>query len=196
VVSLPKEMYPPQIDFIPSLTFKRRFRCSGAISSTGFRLADGHNQFTVATTSILGNCYLDMWRISKIEMWTTLNSSGGTVSILPVAVDSNLNFYNEKIKEISDSSVSVDKPAHVVFKTNKNTPVGSWHWSTTANSTGILFNFVCPAETIMDIQFEGVLNLTGIPNGYTRALSLATAGTLYAAAINSTTMTPVGINST
>ena len=137
-----------------------------------------------------------MWRIKKVEMWTTLQASGDTVAITPLSTDTSLNFNSDRIREISDTSCSVDHPAHVVVNTKPSQPMGSWHVTSTVNASTQLFSFACPLEAIMDITFEGVINLSGAPNGYTRALVGATAGTLYATAIGaSPAMTPVGINS-
>jgi len=87
------------------------------------------------------------------------------------------------------------------IKASVDSPLGSWHKTSTTNFAGSLFilNINQNGGTnnkvvTMDIEFEYILNLVGLPQGYTIAGAGLTAGTLGGANIMGSNMSLRDIN--
>jgi hypothetical protein len=197
----PINKYPGPLQATQIVKVWRRFQVT-TIAVGLFKLSDGHNQFLVATTTILANCYADAWRIKKVRAWapfvdTSGSNSDGGVNITPVGVDNTSNFYNDKSIIKIGSNASADKPAYQEITADPRTPMGSWHIANTVNPSGGLFSFALTLNTTLDILFEMIPNWGLAFGGYTIAKVAAVAGTLYATNLttSSGTVSPVGINS-
>jgi hypothetical protein len=173
--------YPPPMVVQKTNTLKIRYNASSAVADD-FTIGDGHNQFIVATTAVLGNSYVECWRLKKIAIWAAVDSTvaEANISLRPLARDGTLNSFNAPDEAITDTTVSVDRPAHVQFVTNIDNPNGSWHYTTTINSAQILYSLVCTQNAVVEMTFEYRLNLVASTLGYTTVLVGATAGALYA----------------
>lgn len=185
--------YPRAFDAQPIRLLKRRWVSaeSVAMSSATFLLASGHNQFLVATVNgspfSTGVSYADCWRIKRIDVWTiNYIDNATTASLRPHAIDIDTNCFNDREAIFTCSSRSEAKPGCMSIIPAPDTPLGSWHKTSTVNSSGILFYFNVDAggassgnwaTTTMDITFEYVENTVGLPNGYSNA-SLATGLTI------------------
>lgn len=189
----PGSLFPPAYNAIPTYRVKRRFVSAEdvAISSSQFQLRHGHNQFMVATDSSTLLPYAEMWRIRKISVWA-LNyvDNATTVTIFPTGTDIDTNNFNDRERAFACSSRSEAEPGHMAIVPARDTPLGSWHKTSTVNSTGSLFVINVDyggassgnwATVTLDIDFELVLNTFGLPQGYTRSVTGATVGTLYGA---------------
>ena len=135
--------------------------------------------------------YVEMWRINKVSVWAiNYVDNATTVTIFPVGTDIDTNNFNDRERAYECSSRSEAVPGHMAIKPARDTPMGSWHKTSTVNSTGNLFVINVDyggassgnwATVTVDIDFEIVLNTFGSPQGYTRSVTGATAGTMYGA---------------
>jgi hypothetical protein len=193
-LGIPGSIYPPPFTVNKPVMVKRRFISSATVALT-WTLALGHQQFLVATTAILANPIVDVWRVHKIEMWAPPSSAtaAGIVSLEPIAAATTDNFMNDLAVILQDQTSSEDRMAHICFLTDRLTPTGSWHNTSTVNSAGQLFVTTCTTGAVIDITFEVVYNYTLLPNGYTVAVAGATAGTLYSKSV-SANLTSQGVN--
>lgn len=189
---VPCDPYPPAFDAERIFTQRMRYVSAEAadLSSATFSLAQGHNQFLVVTatsTNDTGVCYVDEWRIKRIDVWCIDSDENATgCAIRPHLTDIDTNSFNDREAEYYCSSRSGAKPGSMSIVPAKDTPLGGWHKTSTVNSSGTLFYFEADygsassgnyASITMDIVFEFVLNLAGAPNGYTRT-TLSTGHTL------------------
>jgi hypothetical protein len=198
----PCPQFPPDRNFGPTVRAIRRFNQSGAVTNQGFSLADGHNQFLVVT-QVAGNatCYADCWRIKKIFVWCiSQDNFVSHVTITPVGTDIDSNMYNDKEQIYQCSSRSVSEPGHMCIVTAPDKPLGSWHFSSNVNTAGVLFQMSVGVNAgssdnrvTMDIEFEYIPNLVGLPLGYGVVTATTTLGALGGRNVLSN-MTLVGVN--
>lgn len=172
---------PLALNLVPDYTFRRRYILN-ATTSYLFVQQDGHNQFLVATTSILANSYALMWRIVSISIWAPITSIGasGNCSIFPQSIDASNNSFNDKAIVEMDSTTSADRPARLKVVTSPLTPLGSWHYTTSTALSGGLFQISATAGATVDIVFDVVINQSSTTSPYSTAIVGGTAGTLYA----------------
>lgn len=206
----PGPAYPPDFDNTPVHTITRRFQSAENIdiATRSFTLAWGHRQFGVVIDAV-GNCkcYADVWRIKKIRVFcNNYVDNATTVTIQPITQDLDTNCFNDREAGYTCSSRSEAMPGHMEVVPARDTPLGSWHKTSTLNTSGGLFNITVDyggassgnwATITMDIVFEYTVNLIGLPQGYTWTCSLgagATSGTLGGSDIFSSAMIVQGVN--
>jgi len=184
---------PPQLGIAPTYSVRRRFVASANVNGN-FTLASGHNQFLVAITSLIGGSWVDCWRIKKIEIWSPVLAVGGSGGFeLTVSGASVDNMFNDRGRVISDNSTSLDRAAHGIWKPVKTQPSGSWHITTSTNSTAVLFTLSATTSSIIDITFAYVPNNYSVPNGFNQAITSSTVGTLLSH-VPISNLTPVDVN--
>lgn len=199
---LPGPEFPPAYTPLHVLRTRRRWGQTGQITGTAFTLADGHNQFLVATTATSSTCYVDTWRIRRMWVWCNNDDEKATsVSINPVGIDTSDNMFNTREFLYACQSRSQAEPGHMCIKASVDSPLGSWHKTSTVNFAGSLFilsinnNGGTNYKTVtMDIEFEYILNLVGLPQGYSIAGAGLTAGTIGGANIMGAAMSLRDIN--
>jgi len=174
--------------------------------SSNFTIEDGHCQFLTCTSSALvsgGTLYpqVDCWRIKKMKFYLINNEHSERVRLVftPRGYDTQ-NFLSDIdaghiMVSQSDSIPSVfeyiPKPFH---------PIGMWHKTTTDNPTGNIFLLDCnsnmDANSMIEIEYQYILNCTGAPHGYSvLSTSPTVVGTLYQGQWGaSNSVTPIGIN--
>jgi len=190
---IPQE--PPHVDSNPHFNTKRRYY-STANTSGNFLIGSGHQQFTNATTAILGSTYVYAWRIKKVTIWSPFLSASqavGSCELSTVGVDTVNNSFNDPGMVIADTTSSLDVSARVSITTSPETPMGSWHLTNTTNASGPLFGYVMTNGSTMDITFEFVLNQSWNVGSFTSVLVGASAGQLYALKFNANVI-PFGVN--
>jgi hypothetical protein len=92
---------------------------------------------------------------------------------------------NDPEQIFSCTSRSQAQPAHMSIKPDKNRPLGSWHFTSGVNFAGALFQMLVntnggasTAVSTMDITFEIIDNLAGLPLGYNTTTSTFTPGVI------------------
>jgi len=181
------------LEFIPNhkMQYRRRYSTANGISSN-LSITDLLGSFIIAVTTILGYCPLAAIRLKRVQIWApvTTQGTGVFVTLSPVATDTGINSFNDMPVVITDASQALDRVAYVDYATKKNTPSGQYHFSTATNIN--LITYTVPAGSIMDLDFEGILNVNTFPKGFTATLVGATVGTVYSRAIG-TNFIPVGV---
>lgn len=176
--------YPPMYDSLPVRTVRRRWqsREDSAITGQTFRLTEGHRQFLVCTVAdTTAVCWVDCWRIKSISIWVNNSDQDPTTcSIYPLTGDIDSNSFNDREAAFTCSSRSQAKPGSMKIIPARDTPLGSWHKTSSVNATGTLFSMSVDnggansgswSTTTMDIEFEYVENLIGSPQGYSVSIS-------------------------
>ena len=182
----------PEIVTTPILQCYRRFIATSAVSGN-IAIADLLNQFTFATTSVLGYPYCRQVRLKKIRALTPVTTQGTSVllSMTPIGIDSSSNCFNAVVETYIDTSASIDVPAYIHLTPSLKTPLGSWHFNNT--TTNNLLAVIFPAGTCVDILLEFIPTWSTISApAYTRVLAAATVGKTYAAPIL-TNLIPQGV---
>jgi len=183
---------PKELTITPIWQYVRRYQAVSAVSAA-LTITDLNNSAIMAVSTILGYPVNRCTRIRRIRIWAPIDVQGtnATVTITPVTVDSANNCFVDLPKTISDTTISVSRPAYVEYRPNIDHPSGGWHNTNTVNTNLVLLS--APADSIMDIHYEGVLAFANDPQGYSTVLSGSTAGKMYCRAAASNYV-PVGIN--
>jgi hypothetical protein len=183
---------PPQISLVKKDRCVRRFvSVTATISNQAFLLSDGHNQF-LTVTNVLGNAvpYVDSWRLKSITCFILGSESVGTaynvsMVISPVAGDVSSNMFNSREEGHQITSAGPNVYASMKLKCGKRTPLGGWHFTSNVNPTGVLFQYNVVSATpsvaqliTLDLEFETVTNLLGLPLGYGVVTATTTLGTV------------------
>jgi len=182
----------PEIVVTPIFKTYRRFIATSAVSGT-ITIQDLLNQFTFATTSVLGFPYCSMVRLKKVRALSPVTTQGTSVlvSFQPNTVDGSNNCFNAVGETYIDTSASIDIPAYLHLTPSLKTPLGSWHRNTTVNAN--LFSVVIPSGSTVDFLLEFIPTWSNVTAPtYTRVLAAATAGKTYAAPIL-TNLIPQGV---
>jgi hypothetical protein len=181
--------FPPPFNASP--TYRRRQRWQSnetAAVLNNFIIATGHYQFKIHETTTTFTSYVEEWRIRKIWVWcTNYQDNSTTVSITPVGLDTDTNCFNDRDQVFTCSSRSEAEPGHMEITPARDTPLGSWHRTSTVNPNMALFTIAAEyggassgnwATITLDIEFEFMLNLVGNPLGYTGTTGATTVGLL------------------
>jgi len=179
-------LYPRSLNLARKETQVRRFVQNSAVVNQGFTLANGHDQFLVVTT-VAGNAvpYVDSWRIKFIEFWAlSAEDSATSVTFTPTGSSSD-NMRNDREAIFECTSRSQADPAHMKIIASKEQPLGSWHFTSNTGFASTLFQMTIgvnggakQTRVTMDITFETITNLAGLPLGYGVVTGTTTLGTL------------------
>jgi len=137
----------------------------------------------VASTAVLGKSIFQAVKINQIEIFTPPASQGAsaTCSILfPPSAAANYAMP----REITDTTVSVSEPAHVLTSPPPNSAASFWNGPSGAN----LFTLVAPTGSIIDVWLS--LVLADGPADYnlpTATLVGASVGATYFCSLDSST---------
>jgi hypothetical protein len=182
----------PEVTVAPVFTKYQRFITDTQVNSN-ITIANCLDQFMVQVSTALGICYVKAFRIKKIRLLSPVTTQGSSVlaSITPAGVDSANNSFSGIPETYLDTSASIDIPAYIKLTPSMESPLGSWHWSTTTSVN--LFTIICPPGSTLDILFEYILNTEGTASAYSNSLVTGTVGTLYSRNIGGT-FTPLTAN--
>lgn len=171
----------PEITTSPKFKTVRRYVNNGGSVSGNLTLAHLLDQFMIATSSTVGVSYLRALRIRKIRILSPVQTQGTSITLRlqPVGLDSSVNNFNSLPETYIDTSASIDVPAYISLKPTVESPLGSWHYAISTNTSQNLLYITCPQGSTMDIQFEYIMNDQNIVSNYTNSLSAASAGALY-----------------
>jgi hypothetical protein len=192
--------FPPSFNAIPTYQVRRRFVSAEnvAVTNLTWTLARGHSVFLIATDTSTLVPYVDMWRISRVSVWTiNYVDNATTATLYPVGTDIDSNSFNDRERAFTCSSRSEAQPGYMSIVPARDTPMGSWHKTSTVNNAGSLFVFNVDyggassgnwATVTMDIEFDFVPNWFGGPQGFTASVAAtAVTGTLYSRSWPATT---------
>jgi len=197
-------LVPPSFNAVRKERTWRRFTNTSTLANLAFTLANGHSQFLVVT-AVTGAAvpYVDSWRIRTIRLFVqgTTNASvfnQASFSLTPTGSDNSSNNFNDPEQIFQVECLSQAFPGHALIHVGRRSPMGGWHFTNNVNIAGTLFQYNlvtsgAPAQTVvMDIEFETVTNLVGLPLGYGVVTATTTLGTVGARPIAG--FSPIGIN--
>jgi len=170
----------PELNMMPIYHTKRRWTASSAVSGI-MTIYQCFEQFRLAISATTAYSYVRAFRIKRIRILASVATSGTpvTVQVQPTTTtDSTLNCFNSCPSIFSDTSSNLSIPAFVDVQPSSKTPLGSWHTNQLVNNN--LSTIVAPSGSIMDIDFEFILNIGGNSSTYTSTSAGMTAGFLYA----------------
>ena len=186
----------------------RKYRCKRRyIAGTNFSgtmtLAEGNQQFLVATSATAAVCYADIWRIRRIKCYCRNNEADYAAQVLltPGGSDTN-NFLNGVPKHFAVESQSSAFAMVLDLKPGKNTPLGTWHKTNVTNSSTTILALqtssnggAIDGNTIFEIEYEFILNIAGSLTSFSYSGSSGlTTGLLYATAMFAGLIHPLDVN--
>jgi len=182
---------PPQIATNLIVSHRYRFAASasfsGAISPAKVLSSLGVMGTVVNTTSSqLFKCF----RLKRLEIWAPPPSQGSTVT---TSVEW-LGSANSPNLEVSDTHVSVSRPAHLIAIPPKESLASFWQ----VDSGSALFNLVAPVGSIIDMSLDMIMVDQSTASG-TVATATAVLGKIYYLALDHGTsdlLVPVSLTTT
>jgi hypothetical protein len=171
--------HPPQLNANIELKHQYRFVSSSGASTTITDSLLLTAAGVSAATAILGYPIARAVKVNRIEMFSPPASQGAAVTcsvLFPASAA------NPMPREVSDTSVSVAVPAHVVAVPPPLSLPSFWQSGTGAN----LFTLVAPPGSIIDVWLSLVLNDNSVPPT-SAVLVGANVGSLYYCSLDSST---------
>lgn len=141
---------PPQIMTNVIVNHRYRFRATAAFSGAISQLQVLSSLGTMGTVANTTVAHLfKSFRLKNIEIWAPPPSQGATVttSVEWLGVGNSPNL------EVSDTHVSVSRPAYLKTAPPPQSLASFWQISAGAN----LFNLVAPVGAIIDISYEMIM---------------------------------------
>jgi len=143
------------------------------------------------TNTAVGTC-AESFRIKKLSIWSPPASQGAatTISVEWIGTQQSPSI------EVSDSSNSVSRPAHISSAPPKNSNAAFWHTPQIGNEN--LFNLSLFANSIVDLDVEYIL-LDDAANKVSLAVTTAVIGNPYYLALDGPTnnnIVPLSLSTT
>lgn len=185
-----KKSQPPQIPSNVTITRTYRFKSTSATmqSITGAQILGVAGAVcTVANTTLR---YLaTSVRVHRVSVWSPPSAQGAEAT----CTLEWKTYQGDEYKEVSDSSMSVARPAHISSKP----PQGSLCWLPMGVSSGTCLDLTAPVGSIIDVHCTHVLNDTATA-GSSYAVGAASLGVIYYLPLDGSTdvFTPVGLQTT
>ncbi len=135
--------------------------------------------------------FFGSFKINRVSIWTPPASQGSSATC-SVTWNGNANSPN---KEISDTTVSVSRPAHVSTTPPPQSVAAFWQ----TPGTGNLFTIVAPTGSIIDISLQLILSDNDTPTSASSTVATASlAGVFYLSLDPNAThrYTPVSLTTT
>lgn len=131
----------------------------------------------MATTTTVGHSLFNAVKLQKVEIWTPPAAQGAAVTCSVLWPPGN----NSPSREVSDTSVSVTAPAHIVTTPPPNSLCGFWN----SGAGATLFTIVAPPGSIIDVSMSLVMNDGAPANSQAATLVAATVGHVYYCSLDS-----------
>lgn len=126
-------------------------------------------------------------QLRTVEIWSP-PTTGANVAI--EFAQENTTFIGSPSSLVSDTCMSMTKPAHIKVKPPKNSLSGFWI-AGGATSTSPVVSIIASENSIIDFVFDLHLIDTGFPQGQTRTVAGATVGGLYLKTLGTGQLIPV-----
>lgn len=182
------------IEFIPNTkySYRRRYIASGS-GNADFSITDLINSLIFAATTVLGYSPFYAIKLRGIRAWGPISTIGLPVSlsIFPKLVETDTNSLADIPMMISDTAVSIDRPAYVQWQPSKFLPAGSWHFTSSVSAS--LFKLAYPLGCVLELDISAVLNVQQSSLGFTSTLVGANVGGMYCRNVI-TNFVPVSVN--
>jgi hypothetical protein len=170
--------HPPQLNRVNVTHSARlRFLVKATADSQDISFLNLCNTMLVATSAVAGSLLFQFVKLNKVEIWSATGQIGvalGIPNTISVSFPSLTSGSDGNNMIHSDTSMSV-YPAHVQARPSPNSLASKWQNST---DTGIAFNFVAPANSVIDVTLS-LKNQFGFGVAASTALVAATPGATY-----------------
>ncbi len=176
----PERSGPSQFQSNIALNHRYRFTASSTVSNVTVSVSTLLGAVgVVATSATTGASIMESVKVNRIEVWSPPPSQGSaaTCSILYPITNQAPSI------EVSDTSISVSYPAHVVSVPPARSLCSFWN---NANESSDLFTLSCPSGSIVDVWVSLILG-DGNTNFVTATLVGANTGTVYYTCLDSLT---------
>jgi hypothetical protein len=175
-------MHPPQMRANLEVKHQYRFVSSSGtpttITDSTLLTACG----CLASTAILGRAIFQAVKVNRIEVWTPPASVGAAATCSIFWTPTTGGIFGMS-REVSDTTVSVSEPAHVISTPPKETLAGYYQIGL-GNS---LFTLVAPPGSLIDVWVSLVVIDGAMTNATTSTLVGATIGGVYYSSLDSST---------
>ncbi len=179
---------PPPLRQVTGITRTLRYYCSADTAGYSYGVDNLLDAWFVATATNAGNRLLAAARVLRVSLWgpahAPTGSTAGTITINwnDQSPDSADDFGAPGVP-ITDQSMAITDVPNIHTRPPAKSPAAQWQSGTT--TTLNLFGITCPAGSVLDITFEGVV--IGGPGGQTtssfvpvvRSVAGATTGQIY-----------------
>jgi len=175
---------PRQLKTNIEIKHQYRFSSTSAtltdITATRLLTAAGVSANTLGTG---GNSIYQSVKVNRIEIWSPPASQGAntTCSVLFPATNAS------PAREITDTTVSVTEPAHVLATPPPNALCGFWSDGSAGFGAQVLFSLVAPPGSIIDVWLSLIIRDGPAATAATAVLVGGTVGAIYYTSLDSGT---------
>jgi hypothetical protein len=176
--------HPPQFTATKAVHSRARYLATGSTSS----ITRGNllNHLFVNQSSNTTNWRVfSGFRLRSIEMWASTPTLGQVVT----ASVEYVSQYGPSTL-FSDTSMGTAEPLHLITRPPKASLADFWSY-TGSNESDVLFIITAPANAVVDITYDAVLQNGETPVSFTTTAT-GVGGTLYMAQLNGPTTTTFG----
>jgi len=186
---------PPQLTTSMTVSQAVRYSTASNVGLINITRAQLVNTIVTASSATVACSQLSAVRVRRIRIWGPTAAAGASASV----VFTWLSAWSPA-KVIQDMGLGADRGARIDTKPPPKSLAGEWSMAGT-NSTEEVFQLVCPAGTIIDIEY--VMRLQNVEYGpglpATVTVSGATTGYMYVTPLDftaqgaSATLLPLGL---
>jgi len=108
----------------------------------------------IATSTTASVLWAQFFRLRRVRAWSPVATAGTPVTIKLVWISDSGIFESPNV-QVSDTSVSFDHPAHIDTRPPRGSVQDKWH---RGDDTELAFTLSCPVGTVLDLDFEYVMN--------------------------------------
>ncbi len=179
---------PPALRQVTGISRTLRYYCSQDVAGQSYGVDDLLDAWFVATSATAGNRLLCAARLLRVSLWgpahAPTGSTAGTISLNWNEQSTGaFDDFGAPGVPITDQSMAITDVPCIHTKPPAKSPAAQWQSGPT--SIVNFFGITCPAGSVLDITFEGIV--IGGPGGQTtsgfvpvvRTVSGATAGQIY-----------------
>jgi hypothetical protein len=186
---------PPQLSTSFTVAQTIRYLTASNVGIINITRAQLVNTLVTASSATVAASQLSAIRVKRVRIWGPTAAVGGSASV----VFTWLSAWSPA-KVIQDMGIGADRGARIDTKPPPKSLAGEWSMAGT-NSTEEVFQLVCPAGTVLEIEY--VMRLQNVEYGPALPAAVtvagATAGYLYVTPLDftaqgaSATLLPVGV---
>jgi hypothetical protein len=180
-----------------NIVYNHRYRfvsTSGTLTSiTNNSILLAAGCFTASTNAVVASI-AGSYRIRFVEMWCPPSAQGGSATCSIEWIGSTNGTNN---LEVSDTTVSVARPAHVMSVPPRLSLASFWTLGTVSSSPITEFSLIAPVGTIIDVGLDLIMNDDDV--GTTGTVTTAASGATYYLSLDPNAThryTPVSLSTT
>jgi len=169
-------------------TFVTRKKLRFIASSAGSVSVGTFDLFDLVCTATAANAAYQMMsgvRIKRVQIWGPM-----AANLVPVTVSCEWSpnatlLIGQPSRIMSDTSMGAMRAAYVSTKPPTGSLASMWQSYNGGAGSAVLFKLAFPANSVVDVDFEFVLQNGETPTSVTAAVAAATVGAVYVRALDS-----------